>query len=46
VEPADLFATPDDSQAIKAISSEQERITRLKTKVLQAIDEALEEAMP
>jgi transcriptional regulator with XRE-family HTH domain len=45
VEPADLFTTPDDSRAIKAISSELERKTRLKKKVLQAIDEALEEAI-
>jgi transcriptional regulator with XRE-family HTH domain len=45
VEPADLFAATGESQAIKAISSEQERKTRLKEKVLQAIDEALEEVM-
>jgi transcriptional regulator with XRE-family HTH domain len=43
VEPADLFAKIGESQAIKAIGSEQEQKARLKKKVLQAIDEALEE---
>jgi transcriptional regulator with XRE-family HTH domain len=40
VEPADLFAKAGDSEAIKAISAEQERKDQLKMKVLKAIDEA------
>ena len=40
IAPADLFLNPDDSEAVKTISSQQKRKSQLKMKVLKAIDEA------
>ena len=40
IEPADLFAKSDDSEAMKATISQQERKDILKEKVLKAINEA------
>ena len=40
IEPADLFSKADDSEALKAVKSEQDRKALLKKKVLKAIDEA------
>jgi len=40
VDPADLFLKSDDSEALTAMQSKQERKDLLKEKVLKAIDES------
>ena len=40
IEPADLFAKTEESEALKTVTSQQERKDTLKKKVLKAIDEA------
>ena len=40
IEPADLFTKTEESEALKTVTSQQERKDTLKKKVLKAIDEA------
>ena len=40
IAPADLFVNADASEAVKTTTSQQKRKSQLKSKVLQAIDEA------
>jgi transcriptional regulator with XRE-family HTH domain len=40
VDPADLFSKADESEALKAVKTQQDRKAVLKEKVLKAIDEA------